>query len=65
MIVWLFLTICTVILPAAREILSLFTPAITGNVPDELPHFKVTVAGDVEKTTAHIESYSWKVVNPS
>lgn len=55
-IVWPFLIICTVICPAARGILSFETPAVTENEPDELPHLRITVAGAVEYTAAHIES---------
>ena len=51
-----FLTIWTVIFPAARGILSFVTPAFTTNVFEELPHWSVTVAPEVAKTTAHIES---------
>jgi hypothetical protein len=56
MIVAEFLTIWTVIFPAARGILSLVTPAFTTNVFEELPHLRVTVAPEVAKTAAHIES---------
>ena len=52
-----FLTILTDIPPGARGILSLFTPEITGNVDDELPHFSVTLAAEGAKTTAHIVSW--------
>ena len=56
MTVTLFLTIWTVIFPAARGILSLVTPAATVNVFDELPHLRVTEAAEVAKTAAHMES---------
>jgi hypothetical protein len=51
-----FLTILTVISPGARGIWSLFTPGLTVNVDDELPHCNVTVASEVAKTAAHMES---------
>jgi len=51
-----FLTILTDIPPGARGILSLFTPGVTLNVDDELPHCNVTVASEVAKATAHMES---------
>ncbi len=57
MMVWPFLIIWTVIAPAARGILSLETPAPTENVDEEPPHLRMTVAGAVEYTAAHMESY--------
>ena len=51
-----FLTILTDIPPAARGILSLFTPGVTVDVDDDFPHFNVTLALEVAKTTAHIVS---------
>ena len=55
MIVAVFLTIWTVIFPAARGILSFVTPGVTTNVFEELPHLRVTVAPEVAKITAHME----------
>ena len=54
-----FLTILTVILPGARGILSLLTPGFTVNVEEELPHCNVTVALEVAKTAAYMESYTF------
>ena len=56
MMVWPFPIILTVILPAARGILRLLTPGVTVNMDDELPHCNFTVALEVAKTTAHMES---------
>lgn len=56
--VWPFLIILTDIPPApARAILSLFTPGVTLNVDDAVPHCNTTVALEVAKATAHMESW--------
>lgn len=63
MIVCPDLTIWTVILPGESGILSLLTPALTLNDWVEPPHFKITVAGAVANTAAHIVSCGHRWIN--
>ncbi len=53
-----FFVIETVIFPGDKGSLSLLTPALTEKVCVFVPEVRVTLPGDVEKTTAQSVSYA-------